>query len=417
MEIAHADTVRDQLRDAFGVSPTHVLRIPRSITLLGDYCDDAGMSALVLPFDPGVWVAAAPLDEPVVRFSTGDPGAAIEMERDAERLQSGAATRELAAAVRRLQDTAPGLGAAMVAARGPQLPGDGTADASARLGLLAAMSATWGAGHPREEITRRAVRLERSLGREVGGAQQHAMTTTFTGAALLLDEDTNAAGRPVPIPEGVAFVVAVDRNEMTTGTADRVAHNERVVGMRLATALLGEKLGVDPPIPLRLGDIAAIDAVSLLAEELHPSTSIKVVSQLTGIPIGKLGRLTTSSWDIAEDVPVRGLAVHVFEEAERAAEAATALDAGDAAGLGRVLTVAHTSLREHLGTAQSLDRLCRDMRKAGAFGARLANGGIGGVCVAVCPVERAQDVVDAARAAPGETDAVVVDLNGGYSLV
>jgi galactokinase len=88
---------------------------------------------------------------------------------------------------------------------------------------------------------------------------------------------------------------------------------------------------------------------------------------------------------------------HVVGENRRVLEAVEALEAGDLQTLGRLLGESHASLRDDFRVSTpELDVLVEELRRAGAYGARLTGGGFGGCAVALCPYSSAQDIADAA---------------------
>ena len=90
---------------------------------------------------------------------------------------------------------------------------------------------------------------------------------------------------------------------------------------------------------------------------------------------------------------------HVVTENARVLEAAQALEDGDLARLGVLLSESHASLRDDFGVSTpELDALVESLVDAGACGARLTGAGFGGSVVAVCDVERVSSVADSAAA-------------------
>ena len=76
--------------------------------------------------------------------------------------------------------------------------------------------------------------------------------------------------------------------------------------------------------------------------------------------------------------------------------------ASDFAAFGAILDASHASLRDAMRcSTPALDRLCKAMRRAGAFGARLTGAGFGGYAVAACPPEAVGGVIQAAIDATG----------------
>ncbi len=94
---------------------------------------------------------------------------------------------------------------------------------------------------------------------------------------------------------------------------------------------------------------------------------------------------------------------------EAAARGGAALAAGDGAALGAAMDDAHGLLGDLGVSTAGLDALAAAARQAGAFGAKLAGSGGGGVIVAVCPPGAAADLAGALRqAGAGWTTATVL---------
>jgi galactokinase len=88
---------------------------------------------------------------------------------------------------------------------------------------------------------------------------------------------------------------------------------------------------------------------------------------------------------------------HVVTENRRVLEAVEALEAGDLEALGRLLDESHASMRDDFRiSTPELDVLVGELRRAGAYGARLTGGGFGGCAVALCPAHRVDAIEEAA---------------------
>lgn len=104
---------------------------------------------------------------------------------------------------------------------------------------------------------------------------------------------------------------------------------------------------------------------------------------------------------------------HIVSENARTLDAATALERGDLATLGRLMQASHASMRDDFEiTVPDVDRLAEIMHDAigGAGGARMTGGGFGGCVVGVTSGDR----VDAVRVAVEEQyrapDGHIVDV-------
>jgi galactokinase len=80
-----------------------------------------------------------------------------------------------------------------------------------------------------------------------------------------------------------------------------------------------------------------------------------------------------------------GAAAHVAGESARVAMAVKAMETGDAAGFGKLLSDSHASLRDRLQVSHpELDRIVELAVEAGSLGARLTGAGFGGSVVVLC---------------------------------
>jgi galactokinase len=163
---------------------------------------------------------------------------------------------------------------------------------------------------------------------------QLASAAGRAGHALLMDCGSYAV-TPVPMPDGVALIVAHSGRPRTlvgSPYADRRAQCEA------AAALVG---------PLRHASLAAVN-------------------------------------NLADDV-LRRRARHVVTENARVLAFADALTSGDMAAAGRLMVESHTSLRDdfEVSTPELDSLVARFLATPGVFGARLTGAGFGGCAVAL----------------------------------
>ena len=93
---------------------------------------------------------------------------------------------------------------------------------------------------------------------------------------------------------------------------------------------------------------------------------------------------------------LRPLVRHVVTENTRVTEAVAALEAGDPAALGPILTAGHHSLREdYRVSCPETDLAASSAVRAGALGARMTGAGFGGSVIALVPQELTQKVGEA----------------------
>lgn len=395
------EQLRTDFESRFGVPPAVIARAPGRVNLIGEHTDYSGLPVLPIAIDRATFVAAAPAAEGRVRAaSLSFPGEAT-LERLALRAGTAPWHAYLAGALRELHDVAPGKGADILI--GGDLPASGGLSSSSALsvGVIAALAAAWAGPLDPEEVAARAMRAERHVGVETGGMDQQVIALATAGHALRIDF-LPPARRQVPIPAGLAFVVAYSGEEAPKGGAVRDAYNERVVGTRIAALMLADMLGVDTEgVPL-LGSLIDIDATPIMAEELPDKMAARNAANAVEAAVERIVMLSGSHFDSSLKVPVKAYARHVLSEAERVDAAEAALRAGDLPTFGRLMNESHNSLRnDYRCSTPALDKVAAAMRKAGAFGARLTGAGFGGYAVAAAPPEKVEAVVAAAAAATG----------------
>lgn len=176
------------------------------------------------------------------------------------------------------------------------------------------------------------------VGMECGIMDQLSVAASVEGSALLIDCQ-NLSFEPIPIPDGVAFVVldTGTRRELTSS-----AYNERRRTCEAAAAALGV-------VSLREVGMADLDA---LANSLEPTASRRVK--------------------------------HVVTETDRVLRAANVLRSGDVIGFGDLMNESHNSLRSDFESSTTELDLIVDIasRLPGCFGARATGAGFGGCAVA-----------------------------------
>ncbi|MCZ2110807.1 MAG: hypothetical protein LC118_14780 [Dehalococcoidia bacterium] len=408
-------SVREAYGERYGEAPAVVARAPGRVNLIGEHTDYSELPVLPIAIERSLYVAAGPGEAGLVEVRSATFEGDARFERD-NRHPSGAAWhRYVAGAMGQLTDVAPGQGVHLYV--GGDLPATGGLSSSSALSvaILAAASRAWGSPLDREELVQRAIVAERHVGVESGGMDQTVIAFAEAGKALRID--FRPAGRRfVPIPAGLAFVVASSGEEAPKGGSARDAYNERVVGARIAAAMLADEVGVDLDQPFTLGQIADTDVVDVLVDGLPDKISAREVAHGVQLDVAHLVQLTSETWDTQVKVPVKRVARHILEEARRVDQAEQALIAGDLKRFGKLLDASHNSLREDFRcSTPALDRVCAAMRKAGAFGSRLTGAGFGGFALAACPPDKVGAVIDAAVAATGGP-AFEVHASGGLEI-
>jgi len=417
MPFTSTDELRGAFEERFGVAPEALLRAPGRVNLIGEHTDYSHLPVLPVAIAQGLSIAVSPTGDGVIEAVSTAFDGAVPVDRTPPVRASGEGWgRYVAGAVTELADVAPGRGARLFI--DGDLPAGGGLSSSSALtvGVIGALGAAWTAALDGEEIVRRAMVAERHVGVESGGMDQAVIVFAEAGSALRIDFQP-AGRRQVPLPAGLRLVAAYSGEDSAKGGNARDAYNERVVGARIAAAMLAGQIGVDVDNPPALASVAGMDVVDLLADELPERVSAQEVAHSVAVGVEHLVRLTTGRFDHMAKVPVKRVARHILSEAARVDRAEQALLNGDIEGFGRLLNESHNSLREdYRCSTPALDRLCAAMRKAGAGGARLTGAGFGGYAIAATRPEQVAAVIEAAKAATGGPAFEVVASRGLHAL-
>jgi galactokinase len=313
---------------------------PGRVNLIGEHTDYSGGLVLPAAIELGVTVEVEDV-APAVSLTSREFGAAEPFAPDGGgRAASGwtryaqAVAAELAALGR------PAVGLAGTVAS--DLPAGAGLSSSAALEVAVALALCAVADFELEplELALACQRAElRAVGVPCGILDQAGSVLGRQGAAILLDCGT-LEHRLVPVPGSAALVVldsGVERQLEDSGYATRRAELEHALRL----------VGAERSTELELADLDGLDQLSLR-------------------------RLR-----------------HVVTENERVLRFAAALEAGDLAAAGRLLSESHASLRDDYEVSTpELDKLVRAAEEMGAYGARLVGGGFGGSVLALTASEQ-----------------------------
>lgn len=210
-------------------------------------------------------------------------------------------------------------------------------------------------------------RAERYVGTAGGGMDQAIILGAQRGCASRIDFHPLKL-TPTPVPSGWQFIVAWSLVHAEKSGAARQAYNERPRQSDDARRVVATRRGL--PENTTYADLLAAASVEELLEIARTKLSAVLARRFR----------------------------HVVTEATRVRQAQTAMAAGDLAAFGKLLDASHASLRDDYEVSHpELDRLVELVREIGAAGARLTGAGFGGSIVALCPVERAPEVMAALR--------------------
>lgn len=360
----------------YGGPPTHVVRAPGRVNLIGEHIDYNGLSVLPMAIQRRVTLLFRRRSDPIVRVANTEKeystrsfalGASIEPYPD------GDWGNYLKAAAQGLFEAFGGNLSGFDAAVTSSIPVASGLSSSSALTVAAAVPLLEvnGLELDRTALAELLARAERYVGTEGGGMDQAVCLGAREGAALRVDFEPLRL-TPAPIPNAIAIVVASSLAQAEKSGAVRDIYNRRSRECREALdAVLGtvkKRKGIDS-YPSLLAKFGAIELSEIAYAALE----------------GDLHRRFR----------------HVVSEAARVSDMEAALAAGDVAEVGRLLNESHASLRDDydVSTAE-LDELTELAMAGGATGARLTGAGLGGCIIAACP--------------PDGTEALIESLTEGF---
>ncbi|GER37011.1 galactokinase [Striga asiatica] len=229
-----------------------------------------------------------------------------------------------------------------------------------------AIMAVLGASVPKKELAQLTCECERHIGTQSGGMDQAISVMAQSRFAALIDFNPIRATE-VQLPIGGSFVIAHSLAESQKAVTAATNYNNRVVECRLASIVLGIKLGM-----------SAQEAIA----------NVKTLSDVEGLCVSFAG--TRGSSDPILAVKKRNFrAAHVYSEAKRVyafKEVVSSKTSEDETlkKLGDLMNESHHSCSVlYECSCPELEELVKVCRDNGAFGARLTGAGWGGCVVAL----------------------------------
>ncbi len=366
---------------AFGRSPDAVGHAPGRVNLIGEHTDYNAGLCLPIALSHATWAAAAPRDDGRVSVSSDGTDEVVEIAVAdlAPGSVEGWAAYPLGTvwALREAGWDVAGLDLHVTSS----VPIGSGLSSSAALECSVGVAVAGLAGRPltdgvRRELVAAGIRAEAEMaGAPTGGLDQTVVMLARPGEALLLDFQDHS-DRPVPLPLGDLRIVVVDTrvsHSLTDG-----GYGARRADCEQAARELGKA---------SLREIADVDALAHLS-----------------------GRLLRR-------------ARHVVTENDRVRDTVAALESGDWARVGRLLTASHESLRDDFEVSTPELDLVVDVALAhGALGARMTGGGFGGSALALVSDDRVDDLLEAIAERFSERgwdqpQALVAEAGGGAELV
>ncbi len=354
----------------FGQAPTHLVRAPGRVNLIGEHTDYNDGFVMPLAIDRATWIALRPRPDDSVRL--------FSLDHDEEAVFSARAPERAAMSWR---EYPKGVAFALTSAgyelkgwegvtlcdvpMGAGLSSSASFELAVALAFKAATGFPWDA--PRMAVLGQKAENE-WVGVKCGIMDQMISAVGRAGQAVLIDcRDLSLTYAPLPTGTAVVILDTMTRR----GLVDS-AYNERRAQCQKASAHFGVKA---------LRDVT-LNSFNQRMQELDPTTARR--------------------------------ARHVISENARTVEAAAAMKRSDAARLGQLMNESGDSLRTDFEvTNHELNLMVEAARKQpGCYGARMTGAGFGGCAVALVKeseaVRFAQNVAAAYAKTSGREPAVYV---------
>ena len=338
--------VLNAFRQRFGARPTYVARAPGRVNLIGEHTDYNDGFVMPLALAQAVWLAFRPRADGRVVLHSLDVSEPVSFRLDAfERAKGwGEYPKGVAWALQEAGHDLTGVEGVLASSvpRGAGL----SSSAALELALARAFASVSEIPWDGRAMALAGQRAENGwVGVACGAMDQLASALGQEGHALMIDCRTLEA-TPAPLPAGSVAVV------LDTGTRRALvdsAYNERRAACEAAAAALG--------VPA----LRDATAEALAAAE---------------------GQLDETAFRRAR---------HVVTENARVLDALAAMQDGDAARLGVLMTASHASLRDDYEVSSpALDAFVEAaLAHPACWGARMTGAGFGGCAVALVDADRA----------------------------
>jgi galactokinase len=346
---------------AFSGRSGRVAFAPGRINLIGEHTDYSAGFVLPASLALGTWTVAAPRDDRMLRvLSEAQPETGTLPLDVTPRAAKKTWSDYVAGVAWALQQAGCKLrGADLLIASDVPMGSGLSSSAALEVSVAHALLTVAEASLSPLEIARACQRAENEfVGARCGIMDQFAATHGEPGRALLLD-CADYSWRSAPLPATHFFVVA------NTMVRHALAHGEYNVRRAESEELVDFMLRCMPQRS-RLAELSIGEMNELIRE----------------LPATLARRLR-----------------HVVSENRRVHEAYAALEAGNAALLGRLLAASHESLRnDYEVSCRELDLLVEIARGVpGVVGARMIGGGFGGCTLTLVEADHIQNLLDRLR--------------------
>ncbi|HCL27391.1 MAG TPA: galactokinase [Candidatus Latescibacteria bacterium] len=341
--------------ERFGTAPTHLVRAPGRVNLIGEHTDYNDGFVLPMAIDRAVWIALRPAEGTAVRVGSHDFDA--DGEFDLEQVRTAGPASAGKGWLEYLKGTAWALMDAGHELRGWEGVVAGDVPIGAGLSSSAALEmATARAFAEVSDLSwdpaamaKLGQRAENAwVGVNCGIMDQMISASGRAGHAMLLD-CRNLEPEYVRLPTDASLVV------LDTGTR-----------RGLVDSAYGERRSQCEAVAKHLG--------------------VRALREITATALIVAGPQL-------DDTALRR-ARHVVTESQRTVEAASVLAAGNTRRMGELMDASHISLREDFEvSSDALDTMVTCARRQpGCFGARMTGAGFGGCAVALADADAAESV-------------------------
>ncbi|KAL3634667.1 galactokinase [Castilleja foliolosa] len=270
-----------------------------------------------------------------------------------------------------------------------------------------AIMAVVGASFPKKEIAQLTCECERHIGTQAGGMDQAISVMAQSGFAALIDFNP-IRSTEVQLPAGGTFVIAHSLAESQKAVTAATNYNNRVVECRLASIVLGIKLGMNSEEAIKkvktLSDVEGLcisfagtrsssDPVLAVKEFLKEEPySADDIEEIIKEKLQTVFANSPYSLDVlraAKHFKLHQRAAHVYSEAKRVyafkdAVSSKSSDEETLKKLGELMNDSHYSCSVlYECSCPELEELVKISRDNGALGARLTGAGWGGCAVAL----------------------------------
>ncbi|MBK6328526.1 MAG: galactokinase [Chloroflexi bacterium] len=336
------ERVLNEFTARFGARPSHIVRAPGRVNLIGEHTDYNDGFVLPMAIDRTIWIALRPRSDRRVMLHSLDLQPAADFSLDDLKHTEGGWTEYVKGMAWALQGANLALQGWEGVSAGDIPVGAGLSSSAAlELAVARAFAAVSGFAWEPAQMARLAQLAENKwVGVNCGIMDQMISAAGKAGHALLIDcrtLDTTLA----PLPPGTAVVI------MDTATRRGLvdsAYNERRSQCETAA---------------RFFAVPALRDVSLETFAAHAA---------------ELDNLT------------RQRARHVISENQRTLDAMTAMRQQNAYALGQLINASHASLRDDFAVSSpELNQIvdCAQRQTDVCFGARMTGAGFGGCAVAL----------------------------------